>query len=75
VAEFSSFKRKFCRVHKNQAVNLLQIPIHDQNSGGFINGLHVKLHESRVATEFEAHQGFDPEKNYNESFAAKFLQS
>ncbi len=45
---------KFCRVHKNQAVNLLQIPIHGQNDGLFIGADPVKLPESRITAQFQA---------------------
>ena len=51
---FSGVREKFRRVHKNQAVNLLQIPIHGQNDIGFLIAIPVKFNESRSTTEFEA---------------------
>jgi hypothetical protein len=46
--------KKICRVHKNQAVNLLQIPIHGPNQFAFIPAPAVKFSKSLVPTEFEA---------------------
>lgn len=44
---------KFCRVHKNQAVNLLQIPIHEEDDPVFVDANVVKFNESRITAQFE----------------------
>jgi hypothetical protein len=74
MANHSQGMRKFCRVHKNQAVNLLQIPIHGQDDILFLLGVGVKFNKSRVATQFEATNGHRREKNFMAAIAAKFLQ-
>jgi len=54
---FSQGEKNFCRVHKNQAVNLLQIPIHGQIECYFLNGGLVKFNESRIPIEFDKGSG------------------
>ena len=66
---------KNCRVHKNQAVNLLQIPIHGCTRH-FINaGSFPYFIKSRVASGSGENRRYNDPKNFNQGIAAKFLQS
>jgi len=67
--------KKICRVHKNQAVNLLQIAIHGKIGRCFLGGGGVIFNKSRHPTGFAAEQGYTCKKNLIIGFAAKFLQS
>ena len=69
------FVEKFCRVHKNQAVNLLQIPIHAPDAVSFLIRDVVKLHQSRCPTAFAAKQGYGWPNTFYTAIAAKFLQT
>ena len=66
---------KIRRVHKNQAVNLLQIPIHGQIDPAFLGSYAVKFNGSRVTGGFEAGGGHINKKNFIKANAPKFLQS
>jgi hypothetical protein len=70
-----NYTRRFCRVHKNQAVNLLQIPIHAQDAVCFLISADVKINKIRITTEFEPSGGYDRGKKFIAAIAAKFLQS
>ena len=52
-------RKKICRIHKNQAVNLLQILIHAPIDGFFIPDYAVNFHESRIPGGFQAQMGYD----------------
>jgi hypothetical protein len=51
-------RKKICRIHKNQAVNLLQILIHAPNAGFFIPVYAVNFPESRVPGQFQGKRGY-----------------
>ena len=68
-------RKNFRRVHKNQAVNLLQIPIHGQDDIPFLIGDLVKFIKSRFPSEFQAADRHISAKNIFKRIAAKFLQS
>jgi hypothetical protein len=65
---------KICRVHKNQAVNLLQIAIHDQNDHFFLLPGAVKIFRIRSPVEFAGSSGYSWKKDHVSGIAAKFLQ-
>jgi hypothetical protein len=75
MAKLFFVSEKFCRVHKNQAVNLLQIPIHAPDVVSFLNRDGVKLRESRSPTAFVAKQGYCHQNTFRPAIAAKFLQT
>ena len=64
---------KICRFHKNQAVNLLQIPIHAQDVIVIDSRDAVKFNGSRVPGGFGAKARFCQKTAFIKDFAAKFL--
>jgi hypothetical protein len=67
--------QKSRRVHKNQAVNLQQIPIHGQSGNSFLFCCGADSDESLVATAFAAIGGLSSAAFLPSCFAAEFLHS
>ena len=67
--------KKIACFHKNQAVNLQQIPIHGQEGDRFLLRRAVNFLESRIATAFSDFFGEGKVIRFTSGFAAKFLQS
>jgi hypothetical protein len=65
--------KKICRVHKNQAVNLLQITIHGPDSICFVDANGVKIQQVRFPGGFQGIYGFKRTKDIIKGIAPKFL--